>query len=151
MGQAWTAIVMKMMMLGSTKSFLLHTPTVARHTFIVGLHSTSTSTTVDRAATDMEPALPQRIPGCELLSLDLDGLGEVLGGSGRARMVWAALADGVDPFCPKDAIEFLTPKTAQLLTDAFAGLPWQVCSPPLRGVGCNAKLLCEESEVLLSW
>lgn len=68
----------------------------------------------------------QRIPGGELLSLGLDEMAEVLGGSGRARMVWAALANGVDPFSAEGEGEYLSGKTAQVLKDTVQALPWKV-------------------------
>lgn len=86
------------------------------------------------------PADPQRIPGGDLLALDFDDLAKVLEGSGRAKMVWAALSDGVDPFS-EAATEFLTDKTAAVLRENVQGLPWQVsymqpveCSPHLARV-----------------
>lgn len=68
----------------------------------------------------------QRIPGSELLSLGLDELGDMLGGSGRAKMVWSAIANGVDPFSERGSVEFLTPRTAQQLQATTERLPWQV-------------------------
>lgn len=40
-------------------------------------------------------------------------------------MVWAALAQGVDPFS-EAATEFLTDKTTAVLRESVHGLPWQV-------------------------
>jgi len=75
-----------------------------------------------------EQATPQRIAGGDLLSLGFDELAEVLDGSGRARMVWAALSAGVDPFSKEATTEFLTDKTAAVLREHSEGLPWKVTS-----------------------
>lgn len=87
--------------------------------------STATPAEEASAAFIPTPAAPQRITGSDLLSLDFDDLAKVLEGSGRAKMVWAALSQGVDPFS-EAATEFLTDKTAAVLTENVQRLPWQV-------------------------
>lgn len=127
------------MILGSSRSFLLYSPSMAGKSFSAA-RSTATATT---AATTAEaaaaaaasadtamtahpaPAAPQRVPGGDLLCLNFDELAEVLQGSGRAKMVWAALAAGVNPFS-EGAGEFLTDKTAAVLNDNVQGLLSQV-------------------------
>lgn len=116
----------------SATAFLAYTPyLVARKTCTDSPASTSiasaaTSTMSEPSQTDTAQSEAQRIPGGELLSLGLDELGERLGGSGRAKMVWSAIADGVDPFSEKGSVEFLTPRTAQQLKATAERLPWQV-------------------------
>lgn len=68
----------------------------------------------------------ERLEGSELVSLDPDELARVLGGSGRARMVWDALAAGYDPFSHEGSSKFITPKTAETLANSVEQLPWQV-------------------------
>lgn len=54
-------------------------------------------------------------------------MSEVLGGSGRAKMVWSALAEGVDPWSEEEGrAQYLTPKTAKVLEDTMERLPWKV-------------------------
>lgn len=108
-------------LVGSVESFLLYTPTTTRNVL-------STPSMIATASTppSQETAPNTRIPGGELLSLGLDGVAEVLGGVGRAKMVWSAIADGVDPFSSEGLGEFLTDKTSGILHDNVEGLPWQV-------------------------
>ena len=51
---------------------------------------------------------------------DPDVLGPLLGGTGRAKMVWSCLKDGIDP-CSDQGVE--SPKTKLLLSTCFEGLP----------------------------
>lgn len=150
----WTSAVMTTLALGSSDSFLL-TPgkapfdsygrSAARST---SRPPASTATTAAEGASAVftpTPANPQRIPGGELLSLDFDDLAKLLEGSGRAKMVWAALAQGVDPFS-EAATEFLTNKTAAVLRENVQGLPWQVSYMQLANVVhiyCSAGLWCD--------
>ncbi|CAM9108458.1 unnamed protein product [Ascophyllum nodosum] len=55
-------------------------------------------------------------------------MAEMIGGSGRAKMVWTALAEGIDPFSSQAGSDYLTPKTTERLNKAVesSGLPWQV-------------------------
>lgn len=115
---------------GSSDSFLLKAPfyggqSAARSTSPPAARSTATAAEGASAAFIPTPAARQRVPGGDLLSLDFDELAKVLEGSGRARMVWAALSQGVDPFS-QAATEFLTDKTAAVLRENVQGLPWQV-------------------------
>lgn len=106
-------------LIGSVYSFLLYTPTITRNVLSISSMTTSTTPT-------QETAPSTRIAGGELLSLGPDGVAQVLGGSGRAKMVWAAIAEGVDPFSSEGLAEFLTDKTSGILHDNLEGLPWQV-------------------------
>ncbi len=51
---------------------------------------------------------------------DPENLGSLLGGTGRAKMVWTCLRQGVDP-CSTDGVD--SPKTKLLLSTCFEGLP----------------------------
>ena len=55
-------------------------------------------------------------------------MADMIGGSGRAKMVWTALAEGIDPFSSQAGSDYLTPKTTERLNKAVesSGLPWQV-------------------------
>lgn len=122
---------MATMILGSSSSFLLYSPSVAGKSLSPARSKTTTkaaAAALEAAATAVThpaPAAPQSIPGGDLLCLDFDELAEVLQGSGRAKMVWAALAAGVNPFS-EGAAEFLTDKTARVLKDNVQGLLSQV-------------------------
>lgn len=135
--KACISIAASAVLLGSVESFLFQcpvsrdTPALSRGTSTAGAISPSTSTSTTGShhaiATSTEPTISkQRIPGEKLLSSGLDNIAEVLGGSGRAKMVWSALAEGVDPFSVEATADYLTPKTAELLTAAVEGLPWKV-------------------------
>lgn len=86
----------------------------------------STSTPTLATPYTEQPSISAKVEGGELLSLGVDGLGEVLGGHGRAKMVWNALAAGMDPFSDEGSRAFLTPKTVEILRHAVEELPWQV-------------------------
>lgn len=63
-------------------------------------------------------------------------------------MVWAALSQGVDPFSEAAATEFLTDKTAAVLSRNFQGLPWEVsyiraASLNFVHIFCFARLWCD--------
>lgn len=109
-------------LVASAESFLLYAPTIARNALSVPSMTATTST----PPPSQETAQSTRIPGGELLSLGVEGVAEVLGGLGRAKMVWGAIADGVDPFSSEGLAEFLTDKTSGILHDSVEGLPWQV-------------------------
>lgn len=116
---------------GSVESFLLYTPTIARGDVLgMAVPSMSAAPTSTSSApslgTKFETALNTRITGGELLSLGVDGVSEVLGGLGRAKMVWAAISDGVDPFSSEGLAGFLTDKTSGILHDNVEPFPWQV-------------------------
>lgn len=135
MRQLWAPAAMVMAMFESASSFLVTPPEIGRDASLRHSVSSVRSTTADALdTTHLSPPVsaPQhrRVPGGELLSLGVSELSEVLEGSGRAKMVWKALAQGVDPFSSEEAAEFVTPRTAQLLEDAVERLPWEVC--PLR-------------------
>lgn len=109
-------------LVASAESFLLYAPAIARNVLSVPSMTATTST----PPPSQETAPSTRIPGGELLSLGVDGVAEVLGGLGRAKMVWGAIADGVDPFSSEGLAGFLTDKTSGILHDSVEGLPWQV-------------------------
>lgn len=125
--RACISAVLTSMAVGSPNAFVLP---VARksHTTPSPPCSTPGSRSSLGASTASYPeqAAPQRIAGGDLLSLGFDELAEVLDGSGRARMVWAALSAGVDPFSEGATTEFLTDKTAAVLREHSEGLPWKV-------------------------
>lgn len=124
----WASAITITLAVGSSESFLL-TPGKAPFNSYGHSAARSTSTTTAEGASAVftpTPANPQRIPGGQLLSLDFDDLANVLEGSGRAKMVWAALSQGVDPFSEAAATEFLTDKTAAVLSQNFQELPWEV-------------------------
>ena len=125
---------MASMLVGSVESFSLYAPTTPRNVFSAPSMITTTSTP------SPETAPNTRIPGGELLSLGLDGAAEVLGGVGRAKMVWAAIADGVDPFSNEGLAGFLTDKTSRILHDNVEGLPWQVGARSI-SYSCHRSLL----------
>lgn len=109
-------------MVSSSESFLLYSSTSGTRSTMAAA-PTAVATAVADTAHPSAPA-PKPIPGGDLLSLNFDELSQILGGSGRAKMVWSALSTGVDPF--GDAAEFLTDKTAAVLKDTVERLPWQV-------------------------
>lgn len=113
-------------LVGSVKSFLLYPPTISRNVLSVPSMTATAATTSRPPSQATAPNSNTRIPGGELLSLGLDGVAEVLGGLGRAKMVWAAIADGVDPFSSQGLADFLTDKTSGILHDNVEALPWQV-------------------------
>lgn len=78
----------------------------------------------------------QRVSGGELLSQGVEGMSEVLGGSGRAKMVWSALGAGVDPWSEEGRTQYLTPKTGQVLEDTVERLPWKVRVEVIMGAWC---------------
>ena len=125
----WPHAFMVVELVGKAWSFVPLHPYVAEKSGGTFLQSSKTSL---ESTPSTELSTPRRSPlsGDELISLGLDEMAEVLGGTGRAKMVWAALAEGVDPFSSQTASDYLTPKTAQQLNEAFKcrRLPWQVGS-----------------------
>lgn len=127
MKRPWHHVIITAMVVNSVYSFVsfpLHPPKNPLGTF---LRASATSPASPSSSTELTPR-SLVLPVNKLISLDLDEMAEVLEGSGRAKMVWAALADGVDPFTRQAASDYLTLKTAQQLYKSVESpcLPWQV-------------------------
>ncbi|CAM9684399.1 unnamed protein product [Discosporangium mesarthrocarpum] len=81
------------------------------------------------------------LPGDRLLSLSLDELAGLLGGTGRAKMVWSALAEGRDPLDFEDGGCFLTEKTAEIVRMRFKDMPWRVVRESVSSCGTRKLLV----------
>ncbi|CAM9637367.1 unnamed protein product [Choristocarpus tenellus] len=77
----------------------------------------------------------------ELFSSSLEGLGELLGGVGRAKMVWKALSQGRDPLDSGESSNLLTPKTEEVLRGTFKDMPWKVVREAASPCGTRKLLL----------
>ncbi|CAM9287914.1 unnamed protein product [Ectocarpus sp. 4 AP-2014] len=137
MGGAWSSTVVSAMMVSSSESFLLYSSTAGTRSTMAAA-PTAVATAVADTAHPLTPA-PKPVHGGDLLSLNFDELSQILGGSGRAKMVWSALSAGVDPF--GDAAEFLTDKTAAVLKDTVERLPWQVAQESVSSCGTRKLLV----------
>ncbi|CBJ49163.1 conserved unknown protein [Ectocarpus siliculosus] len=137
MGGSWSSTVVSAMMVSSSESFLLYSSTAGKCS-TMAVAPTAVATAVADTAHPPAPP-PKPVPGGDLLSLNFDELSQILGGSGRAKMVWSALSAGVDPF--GDAAEFLTDKTAAVLKDTVERLPWQVVRESVSSCGTRKLLV----------
>ncbi|CAM9742305.1 unnamed protein product [Scytosiphon promiscuus] len=141
----WFSAFPAAMLIVSSKSFLSSTSVTRKSPGGVRRRSTTGKTTAATATaastTYPAPQAPQGSPRGDLFSLDFPELSEALGGSGRAKMVWAAIAAGVDPLTEDAAAEFLTDKTTAVLRETVEGLPCQVVRQSVSSCGTRKLLV----------
>lgn len=80
--------------------------------------------------------------------MGIDEVSNLLGGSGRARMVWNAFAAGVNPWSEEGKTHYLTAKTSRSLETISEGLPWEVgARPSIFGTSISLSRIATKGEL----